>query len=505
MRHFILFSFLFCLINIFSQQYYFGDLQSRYRIDKSQYFSKNTHTISKPYLICKEKDTLKQFGLWEYSASMKDAKIKVLPLLSGMVNYENDLNLITNSFLLGTQINIQNNKRFFSQFRFGYQKGTISKYQIFSNYKRPLAPGVGYLNDTAKNNFNKPLIEGVLSYKLNNYFVFSGGVGQHFFGDGYRSLWLSDFAPSFPFLKLESTFWKVKYINLWSLHDDLHSNLFSSKKWSSSHMLSLNITDWLNFSVFESIVWQAKDSLNNRGFDINYLNPFVFFRPVEYGIGSADNSFLGAGLKISIRKHYVVYSNFILDEFLLSQFKTNNGWWGNKYGFQIGIKAYDLFNLEGLYSLIEYNSVRPYTYSHMSSMQNYGHKNHSLAHPLESNFMEGLFLIGYQRGNFDFLFQFHMQHFGKDISNNNYGGNMFISYNDRYNNNHEYGHVIGQGNITNQQIINSRISWMLSTMTNTKLFTQFNFRISTDKDSDMTSTMINFGISSNLWQSYFDY
>ena len=79
MRHFILFSFLFCLINIVSQKYYFGDLQSRYRIDKSQYFSKNTHTISKPYLIDKEKDTLKQFGLWEYSASMKDAKIKVLP------------------------------------------------------------------------------------------------------------------------------------------------------------------------------------------------------------------------------------------------------------------------------------------------------------------------------------------------------------------------------------------------------------------------------------------
>jgi len=38
----------------------------------------------------------------------------------------------------------------------------------------------------------------------------------------------------------------------------------------------------------------------------------------------------------------------------------------------------------------------------MSSKQNYGHKNHSLAHPLESNFKEFLVLAGFQRNNIDF-------------------------------------------------------------------------------------------------------
>ena len=52
--------------------------------------------------------------------------------------------------------------------------------------------------------------------------------------------------------------------------------------------------------------------------------------------------------------------------------------------------------LDGLYSIMEFNSVRPFTYSHMSSKQNYGHKNHSLAHPLESNFKEFLVLAGFQ-------------------------------------------------------------------------------------------------------------
>ena len=68
------------------------------------------------------------------------------------------------------------------------------------------------------------------------------------------------------------------------------------------HLLSFNVTDWLNFSVFESIVWQGKDTLNNRGFDINYINPFVFYRPVEYNIGSADNAFFWGRFKIHFCK-----------------------------------------------------------------------------------------------------------------------------------------------------------------------------------------------------------
>ena len=122
------------------------------------------------------------------------------------------------------------------------------------------------------------------------------------------------------------------------------------------------------------------------------FNPFIFFRPVEYGIGSADNSLLGAGLKLTISQHFIAYSNFILDEFLLSELRNRTGWWGNKYGVQLGIKTFDLFNKTGLYSITEFNLVRPFTYSHISSKQNYGHKNHSLAHPLESNFKEYLFL-----------------------------------------------------------------------------------------------------------------
>lgn len=502
---FLLFSC--CIHYVLSQTYFFGDLQSRYQFDKVYFFESNNHTISKPYWISEKQDTLRQLGVWEYAESMDTMKVKILPIIGAKMNADLNPSTITNTLQFGAQINSQHQNGFSSQVRLGYQLGALSNYEILQIDKRPFAPGIGYLSDSSEKTYSKPLIEGVVNYQPNQYFIFSTGIGKQFLGDGYRSLWLSDYAPTFPFLKMESTFWKAKYVNLWTLHNDQHTQLFNQRKWSSLHLLSLNVTDWLNLSVFESIVWQGRDTLNNRGFDINYINPFVFYRPVEYGIGSADNSFMGAGVKFTFAKHYVLYGNIVLDEFLLSEVRDNRGWWGNKYGVQFGLKCFDLFGLEGLYAITEWNAVRPFTYSHMTSMQNYGHKNHSLAHPLEANFMEALTLIGFQKGNFDFLFQYHYQFFGKDFQNKNYGGDMFNSYNDRVNNNYAFGHTIGQGNTIDQQVINARLSWMLMPLTNTKIFTQFNYRYTLQRNNNVLrqSYLFNFGITSNLWQSYLDY
>jgi hypothetical protein len=164
---------------------------------------------------------------------------------------------------------------------------------------------------------------------------------------------------------------------------------------------------------------------------------------------------------------------------------------------------FDILNQEGLYSNVEYNSVRPYTYSHMSSKQNYGHKNHSLAHPLQSNFKEFLIVLGYQKNNLDFSFQYHNQLFGIDSSGINFGGNMFNSYVDR---NGDSAQFIGQGNLVRQNIFLAQFSYLIVPSTNTKLYFQFNIRRSKDiNDFPKDYNMVNFGVSSRLWQNRKDY
>lgn len=486
-----------------SQKYFFGDIQSRYKIERLiSLDSENQHSISKPFLISNQKNEFFQKGIWNYASVRSSSKFTFLPFLS--LNQSPNISFESPklNYATGLQINYENAK-FFGQIRVGHQKGFVNSEDQFFSIKRPFVPFVGYVDDTLKMTYNKQILQGVLSFKANKYIVLSTGLDKNTFGDGYRSLWLSDFAPIYPFLKLESTFWKIKYINLWSLHEDQYSKGFSNKKWASSHLLSYNVNKWLNLSLFESVIWQDKDTLLNRGFDINYLNPFVFFRPVEFGIGSSDNSLLGAGLKLTFNDHFLLYSSFILDEFLFSEIKNQTGWWGNKYGVQLGIKTFDLFNKTGLYSITEFNLVRPFTYSHISSKQNYGHKNHSLAHPLESNFKEYLFLIGFQNNNLDFSIQYHYQQYGIDSSNQNFGGNMFESYVNRVG---DYEQKIGQGNLVNQHLFIAQISYLIAGISNTKLFLQFNLRKAADSyGSSKNNNFLRIGISSRLWQQLQDY
>ena len=291
-----------------------------------------------------------------------------------------------NSYLstgIGAQFECNLNSKISLYSRYVYRSGNLSDYSLERTHNRSTVQGYGFLTDST-NQFQIHQLDFNVSVALNKYILFSAGKGKNFFGDGYRSLLLSDFAPSYPYIRIESEFWNVKYVNLYSMHED-HYNGSKNKKFSSAHILSWNITKGINLSIFESVVWAGKDSLEQRNFDVNYLNPIIFFRPVEYSIGSADNSFLGANLKVRIFKKHIFYGQLILDEFLLKELKSGDGWWANKYGFQFGYKVFDLFNVQGLGAQIEYNEVRPFTYSHVSSLQNYGHMNQSLAHPLESN------------------------------------------------------------------------------------------------------------------------
>ena len=235
---------------------------------------------------------------------------------------------------------------------------------------------------------------GVLVYKANKTFTFQFGHDKNFIGDGYRSLLLSDNAFNYPFLKIETNFWNIKYVNLYA---QLNHMGFSSaedrlfdRKYISAQYLSWNATKWLNFSLFEMVEWRA---LPTRDFDFNYLNPIIFLRPVEFQNGSEDKVMIGATTKIKVLNKLSLYGQVVIDDLKISELRQQNGWWGNKYGFQAGMKAFDVFTLKGLSVQAEYNMARPYTYSHSDSINTYAQLNQALAHPLGANFKEGVGFI----------------------------------------------------------------------------------------------------------------
>ena len=63
---------------------------------------------------------------------------------------------------------------------------------------------------------------GYVTYRANKMFAVQVGHGKHFIGDGYRSLLLSDNTFNYPFLRIQTTFGKVQYTNLYTEFMDIN-------------------------------------------------------------------------------------------------------------------------------------------------------------------------------------------------------------------------------------------------------------------------------------------
>ena len=70
---------------------------------------------------------------------------------------------------------------------------------------------------------------------------------------------------------------------------------------------------------------------NNRGFDVNYLNPIIFYRAIEFSTGSrAGNALIGLSGKYKVSNKVNVYGQLIIDEFSSKDIFGGKKSWKNK-------------------------------------------------------------------------------------------------------------------------------------------------------------------------------
>ena len=478
----------------------------------------NFHTAIKPYTnsslrrgnISVEKQSSSFFlnKIIDNIYSKKNG-LFIVPLISafGTAQLENETELLTDygagAYLkgfIGEKLTLNGFYRYVGSNQPSYIDSSLFSQEVIPSVGRATNPGAEL------NNVNH--WEGSLLYDANKYFSFLLGKGKHFWGDGYRSLLLSDNTAAYPYLRIESTFWNVKYVNLYSWHNDFRTGS-NRNKFTSSHFLSWNITKNINLGLFETVVWQGSDTLHNRGFDVSYMNPAIFYRAPEFAMGSSDNSLIGASVKYRIKKKNILYSQVIFDEFYLIEMKAGNKWWANKYGVQMGAKSYDFLGVKNFGIQSEFNLVRPFTYSHQTSLINYGHNNQSLAHPVGANFYELSNFVRYKKGKWYFEEQFNYLEYGKDTSANNYGGDIFNSYIDRdVDVNHpdkDYNHTIGQGEKHTVLYNSLKASYLIMKETNLRAFAQFVYRVDKYNDIRQATALFQIGVTSLIWNEYKDY
>lgn len=267
------------------------------------------------------------------------------------------------------------------------------------------------------------------------------GHDRNFIGNGMRSMILSDFANNYTFLKINTRVGRVNYQNLFAELKDVPglnpagtgAGVRIPNKYLAFHHLSVNVTPSLNIGLWESIIFDRGDSSSARGFELAYLNPVIFYRATEQNLGSPDNALLGLDFRWNFLKHFQLYGQLVVDEFVYKNVMAGNGWWGNKQAGQLGLKYVNALSIDNLDLQVEYNTARPFTYSHEQRSSNYAHYGLPLAHPLGANFREVIGSLYYRPiPKLQVSLRGFLANRGIDSSRGtrNFGSDIFRSYGD---------------------------------------------------------------------------
>lgn len=417
----------------------------------------------------------------------------------------------------------------------------LYNFSSFNNYLNSkidssnVIPGQGYAHKTRSRAYlqagNYQYFNNLfyVAYTPSKYFIFETGLGKNFWGDGYRSMILSANAYNYPYFKIETNLWKIKYVNLWANFKDIRNSSSSAwpsfyNKYGSFHYLSWNVSKKFNLGLYEAIIWKHGDSADVRGFELNYANPVIFLRPVEFSIGSPDNALIGVNLKYTPKDNIVMYSQIVIDDMVTSAIKNdikhivkpddstiNYGSWMNKQAIQLGIKFFNFFKVKNLYFQTELNAARPYTYSHREVYLNYAHFNQSLAHPLGSNFLESYSVSRFTKNKWTFELKFMYAITGLDSANTHFGADIYQSTFDSYlpsENNipvNEYKNHIGQG-VASSIIFNEiKISFLINKKNNLRAEAGFINRFQETGTKFTRDNFFYLGIRTSIFEGYYDY
>lgn len=339
------------------------------------------------------------------SVNTKDFTLRLNPVFHGNIGIERPTNdfIFENRRGFELRATIKNTVTFYT-FLTDNQERTMTYIRDYSKdqFKQnqyESCPGCGFWSWYKTDAFDYFNARGYVNFKFMRYFTVQLGHDKNFIGNGVRSLFLSDHSAPYFFLKFNTRIWKINYENIFAelTHQYIRgADKLLVKKYGAFHHFNFAVSKNLDIGLFEGVIMSR-----NKGFELQYLNPIIFYRAVEQSLGSPDNSVIGADFKWNFKQTAQLYGQFILDEFNFGRIRANDGWWGNKFGFQLGAKYINMFGIHNLDGQIECNMVMPYTFSHRSpsvadSSANYTHYNQAIGHPSGANFREAIFVLRYQ-------------------------------------------------------------------------------------------------------------
>ena len=506
------------------QQYHDLDYTTKYKLDK-KINSENTftHTGFKPILksqIGFNTDSLiKEYGrdsamlsgmkhpVWWKKLRTEDLLIvdekDFYLTINPLINYAKGSDNLDSSLSINTRgVSIKGNITKQLSFKTDFYENQAFFPNYIHDYSKAhrVVPGQGRLRGFKGSGFDFANASGSLSFTPVKWLNFDLGHGKHFIGEGYRSLLLSDNAYNYPYFKITTNFKKFQYVYMltsFQRASNADTRLLTYQRTHGSFLfMNYIFNQYIQVGLFEGLIAQTADSTSNNNFTAGYFNPIILGKSIQYGFRDNNNVLLGLTAKIKISKGIQTYGQFMFDDDV-----------DKKYGYQAGVKFFNLFTLKNLYFQSEYNWVRPYSYSHTNQYQNYSFYNQPLAHTVGTGFAEFVGILQYRIN--DFIFYFKANHITTATDESieggrtNYGVDIFkpdetatltpISSSD-----------IGNGNKTERIYYNVRLSYLINPVSNFQIYFEYTHRqeiIGANTDTEFYF----FGIRTQLNNHYYDF
>ena len=273
-------------------------------------------------------------------------------------------------------------------------------------------------------------IRGGITFNAGKKVDFVLAYDQFKIGDGFRSLFISDYGAPFYFLKanvhvndrLDWTSVVAQTIAPFSNSASTFNPYYDStrpRNYMMFHHLDWQATSFLRIGAFENTMFNGSSENSSGRLAIANTDPTK--GPVSTPEkGKTARSRVGLDFRAVPLKNIELYGQWLIDGVTDwgTSFKNRNAW-------QLGAKYIDAFGLDNLDLQAETNIVRPYAYASNYVENNYTHYNMPLAHPLGSNFKESIGLLSYRplkKLYVNLKGIFYKK--GLDENNLNYGGDL---------------------------------------------------------------------------------
>jgi hypothetical protein len=369
--------------------------------------------------------------------------------------------------------------------------------------KTGMVPGEAFNKTTSNRSSDWSYVTSLIGFTPNKAVTIVIGEDKTFIGDGYRSVLLSDFASNYPLLRLTVNLGKnVQYMAMWAYMEDQNAVQFNSftnnrRKWGAFHYIDWNINNRASLGFFNALITEeANDQGKLHGFDVNYVNPILFASSLGPSSQAPDHTLVGLNGKYKILDKTTVYGQFLYDQGTSTI--NNNG----KDAWQLGFRGSDLFKVNSLNYLFEFNTASPYTYSSQSPIVNYAELNEPLSDPFGANFKEVLGIINYSIGKFDLQGQVDYAKYGLSPAGTNFGNDLTLPNNVNV---PAVNSGTGQGLSTSLKYAEGTVSYLLNPKYNLRIEIGGILREEKNSQTDTKTALITFGLRSSFRDLYHDF